>query len=234
MFQFKHFSVNDDRSTMKVGTDAVLLGTWIESLNHSENILEIGCGCGVISLILAQRMPGNNILAIDIDEDSVTQAKENFSNSPFTNTFRTEHLSLQEFAKSTEEQFSLIVSNPPFFQNSLKSSSPKKSIARHTETLSFAELLRAVYQLLDKHGRFCCILPHSETKSFLYEAELQQLFCEKLTSVYTNPNKEPQLALFSFCKSPGILTRNDLFIRDKENNYSAEYLTMTKDFYLFA
>lgn len=246
MFQFKHFSVNDDNSTMKVGTDAVLLGTWIENRNNTENILEIGCGCGVISLILAQRMSESNILAIDIDEDSVKQAEENFNKSSFTNTFRGENTSLQEFATvnrmrpfdfaqgDTDEKFSLIVSNPPFFQNSLKSNSLKKSLARHTETLPFEDLLRCVFQLLTESGRFCCVLPYSVHKQFLFEAEMNNLFCEKLTRVYTKAEKEPQLTLFSFGKDAKATAYDDLRIRNDQGDYSDEYLTMTKDFYLFA
>ena len=235
MFRFKQFSVNDSHSTMKVGTDAVLLGTWVENVDEMENILEIGTGCGVISLILAQRMSESHILAIDIDEDSVKEAAENFQESSFSNRLKSKHIAVQDYLKLSSEKFSLIVSNPPFFQNSLQSKTHKKILARHSSSLSFEELLHCVSGLLLPSGRFCCILPFAESERFLFEAEMNSLSCEKRTSVYTRAGQQnPQLALFSFRKKTGETSHNNLTIKDSNENYTPEYLDMTKDFYLFA
>jgi tRNA1Val (adenine37-N6)-methyltransferase len=158
MFRFKKFSVNDSQSTMKVGTDAVLLGSWMPVPENCQTILEIGSGCGVISLMLAQTTKAH-ITGIDIDEKSVEEAQKNLEHFYWKEQVQFIHGSVQDFAQKTTQKFEVIVSNPPFFENSLKSPDANRNISRHNDNLTFEELIAAVDILLSDNGRFGVILP---------------------------------------------------------------------------
>ena len=148
-FIFKQFKIQQDNTAMKVGTDGVLLGAWADSENAT-NILDIGTGTGLIALMLAQRNLKANITAIEIDEQASLQASENFNNSPWEIRLSIKNLKLQDFV--VEEKFDLIVSNPPFFNNTFQANSSERNIARQTETLSFNELLKNTASLLSENG----------------------------------------------------------------------------------
>ena len=139
IFQFKKFSVKQDNSSMKVGTDAVLLGCWTQLRQIDKQLLEVGTGCGVISLIIAQRYNFVNIDAIDIDKASILDAKDNFNYSPWNNRLSAINDSLQTY--NPDKQYDIIVSNPPYFNNSLQCPNNQRSVARHTNTLSYNDLL---------------------------------------------------------------------------------------------
>ncbi|MCL1849891.1 MAG: methyltransferase, partial [Bacteroidetes bacterium] len=158
MFRFKQFSVSHSESTMKVGTDAVLLGAWMPVPENCKTVLDIGSGCGVISLMLAQRTDAK-IIGVDIDEKSVKEAQRNAEISPWKDDVQFIHENIVDFAQKTTQKFDMIVSNPPFFENSLKSPEISKNISKHNVTLSLNELIDAVEIFLSENGRFGVILP---------------------------------------------------------------------------
>lgn len=157
MFRFKQFIVHDDHCGLKVGTDAVLLGTEPITI-RPKRVLDIGTGSGVVALMMAQRFPEADVTGIDILPEAVQEAGDNFAASPFADRLHAVHASLQAFA-SEPQHFDLIVCNPPYFVDSLKNPDNARRIARHTDTLSFSELLVGVQQLLTPDGVFLVILP---------------------------------------------------------------------------
>ena len=189
-FDFKKFSIKQDTCAMKVGTDAVLLGAWIIP-NGSKNILDIGTGTGVISLMLAQKSSAN-ILAVEIDKQSTEQAKLNVSQSNYFSQIQIENVSIQDLAQKSEKKFDLIVTNPPYFIDSYKSIESNRTIARHSDSLPFEELIDSVIKLLDVKGKFCLILPKNEAGIFRKMAEIKGLYLSKLLRIRTKPDKESE------------------------------------------
>lgn len=172
-FAFKQFIIKQDKCAMKVGTDAVLLGAWVIP-NGSKQILDIGTGTGVVALMLAQKTEAH-IDAIDIDENAFIQAKQNVSESKFANQVSVIHSSLQDYSKITSNKYNLIVTNPPYFEQSLKSSDEQRSFARHADVLPFEELIEGVTKLLDQKGKFCLILPTLEAEKFRAMAQKKRV-----------------------------------------------------------
>lgn len=217
---------------MKVGTDGVLLGAWVD-ISSVTNILDIGTGTGLIALMLAQRTPLSNITAIEIDHLASEQALENFQNSPWSNRLSLFNQSVQIYAKDTSRSFDLIVSNPPYFENILTSDNTQRQIARHTNTLSFEELLEVVRKLLMANGIFSVILPYSLKSTFVELAKQQSLFLNKITHVYPTNKSEIKRVLLSFSFKKTEIKKDALVIEpDKRHQYSKEYIQMTEDFYL--
>lgn len=230
IFQFKQFKVYHQQSTLKVGTDAILLGAWAD-INNTEKILEIGSGCGVISLMLAQRTNAF-IDAIDIDKKSCDEAIKNIEISPWHNQIKISNISFQNYCKITEYQYDLIISNPPFFSNSLKSSDINKNLAKHNDNLSFEELAKGIYKLLKNNGKACIILPVNEANKFKLESLKQYLHCQKEIEIYTSAKKPISRILMQFGKEIKLYTKEKLTIMDEKQNYTQEYKNLTKDYYL--
>jgi tRNA1Val (adenine37-N6)-methyltransferase len=231
-FEFKQFRIKQDRCAMKVSTDAVLLGAWV-SVNSSKSILDIGTGTGVIALMLAQKSKAD-ITAIDIDRDSTEQARLNVESSPFRERVRVIHTSFQELAAASDAKFNLIVTNPPYFVDSLKSNDDTRKIARHTDTLSFEDLLNGVRKLLDPKGKFCLILPKNEAARFREMAGERGLYLSKLLRIRTSFEKETEkrhIMQFEFKQSE--FSESTLVIEaDGSRNYTPEYKELTKDYYI--
>ncbi len=231
-FAFKQFTIKQDLCAMKVGTDAVLLGAWIIP-NGSSNILDIGTGTGIISLMLAQKSKAE-IDAIDIDENAVIQAKQNISESKFSNNIIVNHISFQEFAKNSDKKFNLIVTNPPYFEQSLKSSDQKRSHARHADVLPFEDLLDGVIKLLDPKGKFCLILPKLEAEKFRALAEKKGLHLSKLLRIKSRADKDTDKRhIMQFEFTPTEFSETTLVIEQQERHqYTSEYKELTKDYYV--
>lgn len=231
-FAFKQFIINQDKCAMKVGTDAVLLGAWIIP-NGSKHILDIGTGTGVISLMLAQKTDAQ-IDAIDIDEEAFLQAKQNVSESKFASQIQVIHSSFQEYAKTTNKKYNLIVTNPPYFEQSLKSSDEQRSHARHADVLPFEELLDGVLKLLEEKGKFCLILPTLEAVKFRTLAEKKGLNLSKLLRVKSRMDKDTDKRhLMQFEVKPSEFSEQTIAIEQEERHqYTAEYKELTKDYYL--
>ena len=232
MFRFKQFCVTDDGATMKVGTDGVLVAALAPTLLRGR-ILDIGTGCGVVALILAQHNPNSAVDAVEIDGQSAAVATQNFANSPWSERLRVFGISVQEFAK-TASGYDLIVSNPPFFSDSLKSPQEKRNLARHNDSLTFDELAKAVAALLTPDGTFTAILPCPEADDFIATAKAQNLFCQKEILVFSKPQGTPLRKVFVLGrKNAATPAVSQLAIYDSTGKYSEQYRSLTADLYLW-
>ncbi|MCB0381313.1 MAG: methyltransferase [Flavobacteriales bacterium] len=214
---------------MKVGTDGVLLGAWTKA--PTGNVLDIGCGSGLISLMIAQRNPNTQIDAIDVDQNAFLQTTENIANSEWKHSIKSHHTTLQNF--TTDKKYQLIVSNPPFFVNATKSANNSKNIARHTDELSFNDLLHHVSKLLEKEGVFSVVLPIIEEVEFCKIASVHELFLNRICYVKPNLQKEPKRILmeFSLTNTP-VIMESVTIETEKRHHYTEEYRNLTQDFYL--
>lgn len=218
---------------MKVGTDAVLLGAWVNAMN-AQRILDIGTGTGVIALMLAQKTKGH-VDAIDIDENAFMQAVENVSYSPFLNKVTVHHISLQDFANTHQhKKYDLIVSNPPYFIDSSKSTGEARTKARHNDHLPFEQLLLGVLKLLDPKGKFYLILPVKEGELFRELAESHKLYLNKLVRVRTTTDKPEKRMMMRFEFERKSFSEKILAIEleGTRHQYTPEYMELTKDYYL--
>ena len=243
-FRFKQFFIEDSRCAMKVGTDGVLLGAWCPITNHQSqitndqsqitNILDVGTGSGLIARMLMQRCPEAQVDAIDIDEAAVAQARENGVNAFCS--------SLQDWQNdqspiTNHKSYDLIVSNPPYFQNSLKNPDKGRQTARHTDTLSYEELIIHSARLLTNHGQLALILPAEAESEIRQLAAAQNLFPTHITRVYSKESKPARRVLMSFEKSPISnlqfpISEDSLVLEDEKGGRSAAYSELCKEFYL--
>ena len=232
-FRFKQFTIFHDRCAMKVGTDGVLLGCWAKppvSIQHSGfRILDVGTGSGLIARMLMQRFPEAEVEGIDIDEAAVEQAKENMRDGSI-------YLSrLQEWNPGYE--YDLIVSNPPYFQNSLKNPDKGREMARHTDSLSYEELLSHSARLLTMHGQLAIILPADAEQEICTLAAQHSLYLTHVTRVYSKENKPARRVLLQFEKSDYraidiSVVEDTLVLEDDKGGRSRPYQELAKDFYL--
>jgi len=216
---------------MKVGTDGVLLGAWTETEN-AQNILEIGTSTGLITLMLAQKSYAK-ITAIEIDKNSFLQSEINVSTSSWKNRISVKHISLQKFANESKENFDLIVCNPPYFENSLKSPIASKNIAKHNDNLTNSELFAGVEKLLTKNGRFCVIFPFLQMEKFISDISEFGFYCNK--KMYVRPRKELNIkrVLMEFNRFSGETKESFLAIENnKRHDYTIDYKKLTKEYYL--
>jgi tRNA1Val (adenine37-N6)-methyltransferase len=232
-FAFKKFNIKQDKCAMKVGTDAVLLGAWVIP-NGSRQILDIGTGTGIISLMLAQKSTAS-IIAIDIDKESTEQAKVNVEESDFRTRVEVRHISFQELVKNSALKFDLIVTNPPYFIDSMKNQAESsRKIARHADLLPFEDLISGVKKLLNEKGKFCLILPKNEAAIFREMAKSKGLYLSKLLRIRTKPEKESEkrhLMQFEFKETE--FSEATLILEENESrNYTQAYKDFTKDYYL--
>lgn len=230
-FQFKQFGVSHDKSTMKVGTDAVLLGAWA-AVEQDNDIMEAGTGCGVIALMLAQRCYAR-ITAIDMDENSAKQATENVNLSPWNDRIDVKHISIQDFVKNHQKTFNHLICNPPFFTNSLKASTREKNLARHDDTLPSPVLFYAASRLLDAAGKISLIIPFETGNIFNENAYVYGFMLARRTIVFSKEGKKSQRLLLEYRKTAEKLEETVLYIRNAANEYTREYIALTSDYYLF-
>ena len=230
MFHFKQFSISHEKSSMKIGTDAILLGCFAEvsggTLSNVEmSALEIGCGCGVISLMLAQRFTELKITAIDIHKPSVDEAFWNFQNSRWRDRLDVKHQSLQEFSEICFEKFDAIICNPPFFSKSLESPVEARNNARHTITLTYDDLVLYSEKLLTSQGKFSVIIPTLELANFQKSILQSKLHIHEVLHLL-GANREQSKRVILQC---GF--ENKLSV-EKSYNYFENYAELTKDFLL--
>lgn len=228
-FKFKKFTVYHDRCAMKVGTDGVLLGAWAD-VSHSCRVLDIGTGTGLIALMLAQRNQHATIVAVDVDADAISQATENVRHSPWSE--RITPVLEDVCVYTSETQFDTIVSNPPYFIDSLKCPDNQRNLARHTDSLDLASLLEKVYELLTPEGRFSIILPADQRGMFVQIAEQKGLYPSRCTSVITRPGFPSKRFLMELCKAKKEVQSDDLVVELDRHVYSEEFTALVKDFYL--
>ncbi|NHM06675.1 methyltransferase [Flavobacterium sp. CYK-4] len=218
---------------MKVGTDGVLLGAWAPIDHHPNSILDIGAGTGIIALMLAQRTAADQVDALEIDEDAYEQCVENFENSPWADRLFCFHAGLDEFIDEPEDQYDLIVSNPPFYSEDYKTDNPQRDLARFQDALPFEDLVEAAQLLLSETGTFAVIIPFKEEEKFIALCAQVELFPVKVTRVkgsHTTPIVRSLLA-FKRYEMP-VLEADELVIEISRHEYTDDYISLTKDFYL--
>ena len=228
-FAFKQFVVHHDRCAMKVGTDGVLLGAWAPVEGKCE-VLDVGTGTGLIALMLAQRNHEANIHAIDIDEGAIEQARINAEASPWKERISVE---LADYSALDENRlYDLIVSNPPYFVNSLKCPDKQRNMARHTDRLPFDLLIRRTKSLLSSNGVFAVVIPVDAADEFIQSAQESGLYLQHETMVIPTVGASPKRALLSFVKHPTDTVKDELLIELSRHVYSDDYISLTKEFYL--
>lgn len=235
MFQFKQFTIKQERAAMKVGTDGVLLGAWVPLINNPYNILDIGAGTGLISLMLAQRSTAEHIDAIEIDEEAYEECVDNFENSPWSDRVYCYHADLEEFTDELfeeEEEYDLIISNPPFYSENYSSGDEKRDQARFQEALPFDMLIECAQALLSENGIFAVIIPFKEEENFIQLCASVNLFPLKITRVKGNVNTEIKRSLLAFTRIEQLPLIDELIIEIDRHVYTDEYINLTKDFYL--
>ncbi len=230
-FQFKQFTVWHDKCGMKVGTDGVLLGAWA-SVGDAKRILDIGTGTGLVALMLAQRASQRaSITALEIDESAYEQAKENITRSPWQDLIEVFHQDFQSFRSLTK--FDVIVSNPPYFMNSLASPDRQRNIARHNGSLTYHGLMKGVSQLLNKGGLFTVVIPTDAVAVLKGAAAEYNLYPIRLLNVITRSGGDPKRTLVSFSFVDKECVVEELLIESARHQYSEEYIRLTKDYYLY-
>lgn len=237
-FKFKRFDVVNERSPMKVNTDGVLLGAWACVRREDANVLDVGTGTGVIALMAAQRLDDAGscafVTGIDIDEASSEEASANFAASPWAERLHAECTPLQTFCDT--RKWDLIVSNPPFFDNSLQAPDSRRNISRHTGvegSLSYRDLCAFASERLAAGGRLAMVLPADQERIVLRTAASFGLFPSRITRVRTTPSKTPARMLLELTRERGEKEETCLAIQDG-GTYTSDYLALTREFYLFA
>ena len=231
-FQFKKFQIEQDQCAMKIGTDGILLGAWTAT-NEVNSALDIGCGTGLIALMIAQRTSNASIDAVEIDEASALQATQNVANSPWFERINVFNKAIQDFSSENRRKYDLIVSNPPFFTGGTFSDNQDKNSVRHTIKLPHNDLLRSVQNLLAPNGRFAAILPYIEGLRFCELAQTYQLHCVRKTEVIPQQGKNVERLLLEFTKEKSIGKDDQLMLRSASGNeFTSEYVNLTRDFYL--
>jgi len=229
-FKFKQFTIQQENCAMKVGTDGVLLGAWID-VGDARTILDIGTGTGLIALMLAQRSIAK-IDAIDIDPDATKQAFDNFKNSPWHDRLNVVFESFQTYSQN-DIKYDLLITNPPYFSDSLKASDEKRSFARHDHMLNRIDLLDGSIRLMNSDGRLGIILPIDEYTLFSSQISKWNLFEIRKTFVIPKPGKRATrvIAELSFTKHPVEI--GELIIEKYGRHaYSEEYIDLTREYYL--
>jgi len=233
-FRFKQFTIFQNDNVLKVSTDSVLLGSWVPS-DYYTKILDIGTGTGLLSLMLAQRFPKANIDAVEIDLEACRIAKENFHLSPFTKRINLYCNSIQYFAKNIykKQPYDLIISNPPYFNQSTTAKTVKKNIQKHNFFLSYDTLAKIAKTLLSDNGILALIFSYESGKNFVTTARFYNLFCYKITEVYIRQGQtQPKRLLLLFSKTVQNTITNKLYLENEKQQPSTEYLQLTKAFYL--
>tara|TARA_R110002072_G_scaffold189262_2_gene346292 strand:- start:1558 stop:2280 length:723 start_codon:yes stop_codon:yes gene_type:complete len=234
-FHFKEFTIHQDKTAMKVGTDGVLLGAWCTLEQYPDTILDIGSGTGLIGLMLAQRSDAMTIDAVEVDENAYEQTVGNFEQSDWGDRLFCYHSSFQEFAKEMieeEEVYDLIISNPPFYTDEFETEDSARNTARFTTALSFQELVYGASNLLSETGIFSVIIPYKEEKLFVSLATENDLFLSRICRVKGTETSQVKRSLLEFSFENKPLKEEELIIERSRHKYTEAYIELTRDFYL--
>ena len=231
-FKFKEFAINQDRTAMKVGTDGVLLGAWAQLKPEYFSVLDVGSGTGLIALMLAQKSNAEVIDAIELNDDAYEQSVENFEQSNWGDRLFCYHASLQEFVDEIDDEYDLIISNPPFYTSTYKELSEERAMARHTESLTYVELLKGTSKLLSEIGSCAFIIPFSEEKTFLKTANEYKLFPNRITRVKGTETSSIKRSLLQLSFEETKVEINELVIEIERHKYTQDYIDLVKDYYL--
>jgi tRNA1Val (adenine37-N6)-methyltransferase len=247
-FKFKQFTIEQDKSAMKIGTDGALIGAWTSIKNKPNSILDIGSGTGIIALQLAQRSTAESIDAIEIDDNAFEQCIANFENSPWGDRLFCYHSSIQEFAQEMPneadfEPYDLIVSNPPFFETPLENKiNPKsqnsnidkhqRAMARFTDALPFDHLIICAAHLLSDKGVLAVVIPSDVSDDFIETCNEHRLFLLRKCSVQGTASSAVKRCLLEFSFEENTPTHSNLIIEKSRHDYTSDYKELVKDFYL--
>ncbi|SNR27841.1 tRNA1Val (adenine37-N6)-methyltransferase [Maribacter sedimenticola] len=231
-FKFKQFTVHQDRCAMKIGTDGVLLGAWTKVEHQPESILDIGAGTGIIALMLAQRSNAEVIDAIEIDPEAYEQCVDNFERSPWGDRLYCYHAGLDEFMDEIDDEYEIIVCNPPFYIENVTSGNLQRDQARQNGYLPFDVLLAGVQALLANNGTFTTIIPFKEEEAFVRLAATFGLHPKQCLHVKGNANAPIKRSLLAFVKQKHQCTVQELIIETERHRYTEDYIALTQAFYL--
>ena len=234
-FHFKEFTIHQDKTAMKVGTDGVLLGAWCSLEALPDTILDVGSGTGLVSLMMAQRSDAETIDAVEIDSRAYEQSVANFENSIWSDRLFCYHSSFQDFSeemKSEAQEYDLIISNPPFYSNAYETEDQSRNRARFTSSLSFIDLLEGVSKLLSDLGIFTTIIPFKEEQSFVKLAKQNNLFLRRICRIKGTDNSEIKRSILEFSFHKKDIIETTLVLEKSRHVYTNEYKDLTKDFYL--
>ncbi len=230
IFRFKRFLICDDDASMKVGTDAVLLGAWTK-VESATSILDIGTGCGVIAIMLAQRTNEDTIIdAVELLAPDAKQAQQNVSQSPWPGKVHIFHTDIKTFER--KKKYDVIVSNPPYFTNSLLPPGKGRTVARHDSTLTSEILLDSVIRLLKPSGRLSLILPAQESIYFVTKAAQKGLYIIRHTRFFTRASKAQERSLMEFAFDTRFCEEDSLVLYESGERETSAYKKLTSDFYL--
>lgn len=230
-FKCKQFTVYHDRCSHKVGTDSILLGSWVRTEN-AKKILDIGAGCGILSLMMAQRNNESLIYGIEIDKDSYEQAVENINNSNWKDRICLINTSLQEF-NSYNCKYDLIITNPPYFVKSLHSPNKKRNQARHAQTLTLSEIINYCSSHLELNGKLALIIPIGNFQYLKDILAIQSMYIHRFAKVFPNYEKEAHRVLIECGKQKAGFEYEEITIETNQRHvYTRQYAELTKDFYL--
>lgn len=232
MFQFKQFTIDQDRTAMKVGTDGVLLGSWAPIEHQPYSILDIGTGTGLVALMLAQRSFAEQIDALEIEENAYEQAVDNFEASPWNDRLFCYHAGLDEFTEEIEDLYDLIVCNPPYFKNNDLIQDEARATARFQDSLPFDELISSAEALLSDEGIFAVVIPYESHQEFIAIAKEFELFPCRITHVRGNGNLPLKRSLLAFSRTEKSPDTTELTLEIERHQYTPEFTQLVKDFYL--
>jgi tRNA1Val (adenine37-N6)-methyltransferase len=233
LFQFKQFSLSDSKCAMKIGTDGVLLGGFASGFK-AERVLDIGTGCGLLALMIAQKIDAK-IDAVEIDKNAAEQARENFNNSPWHNRLKVYHTSIQDYTNICENQYDLIACNPPFFQNSLQSMNDQRTVARHNQSLNYAELFKCASKLISLWGKMTIIIPAEQYDEIREDTTRSGLNISEIVYVKPNPSLLPKRLIIVLTKAIiNIPVEKTITIENGiRHQFTNEYKEIMKDFHPF-
>lgn len=231
-FKFKEFSIQQDKTAMKVGTDGVLLGAWTRLKSEYFSVLDIGAGTGLIALMLAQKSNAEVIDAIELNDEAYEQTVENFEQSDWGDRLFCYHASLQEFVDEIDDEYDLIISNPPFYTSTYKEISEERAMARHTESLTYEDLLAGTSKLLSEIGSCAFIIPFSEEENFLKIASENKLFPNRITRVKGTESSVIKRSLLQLSFQENEIETNELVIEIERHKYTQDYIDLVQDYYL--
>ncbi len=229
-FTFKQFHIDDAHCAMKISTDGVLLGAWID-VDDVRRVLDVGTGSGLIALMMAQRFENATIAAVEIMEDAVSDAYENVANSPWSNRINIHCCDFMDY--HDDKPYDLIVSNPPFFDTAVKSLDMARASARHAnKSLSYCSLIERATAMLAPRGSLAMVLPAEYEDDMIFRAELAKLYIRRICRVVSVTGKKPLRLLCQLSPTPGNSESSTLIIRDTLGNFTEDYRRLTQSFYL--
>jgi len=231
-FQFKEFTIHQDKCAMKIGTDGVLLGAWTPIYHQPNSVLDIGTGTGIIALQLAQRCDAETIDALEIDDNAYEQAVENFENSDWGDRLFCYHAALEQFTNEVDDNYDLIVSNPPFYTDKFISENKARNKARFTSSLSFEELINSASKLLSEAGIFSVILPFKEEEHFIHLAQYVNLHPTQICRVKGHATSATKRSLLAFSFNESKPKISELIIEITRHQYTQAYQDLVQNFYL--